>query len=125
MDGHAKFLTDDVETRKLDCGVQLRAIVVKARGRIADCEAHRLKPEHIVADQIILQRREGARCIFTAAAHFAEADVTVIGLDLDDRAHEAPPMRAIAVQQRCFEWHRHGGRANRGDRRGHREGDCG
>ena len=37
--------------------VQLRAIVVEARGRVADLEAHRLERERVVAAQIGLERR--------------------------------------------------------------------
>src|SRR5690349_5867686 len=125
MHGDTELLPDDVETRELERRVQLRAIVVEARGRIADREAHRLEPEHVVPQQIALQRRERACRVFAAAAHFAEADVAVPGLDFDDRPYEAAPMRAIAVQQRCFERYRDRGRADRSDRRGHRDGYCG
>ncbi len=49
MHGYAELLAHDVEARELDRGVELRAIVVEARRRIADLEAHRLEREHVVA----------------------------------------------------------------------------
>ena len=121
--GHAELLADDVEARELDRRVQLRAVVVEARGRVADREAHRLEAEDVVAAQIAGERGERARGVLAAAAHLAQADVAVGGLDLDDRAHEAAPVRAVAVQDRRLE--RHGDRrgADRGDRGGgHRRG---
>src|SRR5690606_40115090 len=35
-----------------------------------------------------------------------------VGLDLDDRADEPPPVRAVGVPQRRLQRHRHGGRAD-------------
>ena len=52
---------------------------------------------------------------FAAAAHLAEADEAVVGLDLDDRADESAPMAAVRVPQRRLEWHGHGCRADVGN----------
>ena len=98
MHGNAELLADDVEAGELDRGVELRAVVVQARRRIADLEAQRLEREHVVAVEIGHEPGERAGRVLAAAAHLAQSDVAVGGLDLDDRAHEAPPMRAVAVQ---------------------------
>ena len=119
---HAELLADDVEARELDRRVQLRAVVVEARGRVADREAQRLEPEDVVAAQVVGERGERARRVLAAAAHLAQADVAVGGLDLDDRAHEAAPVRAVAVQDRRLERHRDRGGADRGDRGGGHRG---
>ena len=119
---NVELLSDDVQACELDRRVQLRAIVVKARRRIADREAHGFQPEDVVAAEVRFERGKRARRVLAAAAHFAETHVAVAGFDLDDRAHEAAPMRAVAVEQRRFERHRYRRRADRGDRRGHREG---
>ena len=112
MHGNAELLADDVEAGELDRGVQLGAVVVEARGRVADLEAHRLERERVVAGRYGLERREGARRVLAAAAHLAEPDEAVVGLDLDDGANEAAPVRAVAVAQRRLE--------RDGDRRGAR-----
>ena len=120
MDRHAELVPDDVQARELERGVHLRAIVVQAGGRVADGEAHRLEREHVVAAQVGLEAGERARGILAAAAHLAQPDIAVGGLDLDDRAHEAPPVRAVAVAQRRLQRHRHRRGANGGDgRAGH------
>ena len=103
MNGHAELLAHDVEARELDCRVQLRTVVVQARRRVADCEAQRLQAEYVVAAQVVEKCRELASRILAATAHLAKADIPVGSLDFDDRAHEAPPMRAVAVQQRRLE----------------------
>src|SRR6266542_3573057 len=118
MHGHAELLSHDVEARELERRVQLRAIVVEARRRIADRVAHRLEPEHVVATQVAFERGECARRVLAAAAHLAQADIAVRRFDFDDRAHESTPVRAVAVQQRCLERNGNGRGADRGDRRG-------
>ena len=117
--GNAELLAHDVEARELDRRVELRAVVVEARGRIADLEPQCLECEHVVPGEIAQEAGEGARGVLPAAAHFPQADVAVRGLDLDDRAHEAAPVGAVAVQQRRFERNGDGRGANRGDRGGH------
>ena len=114
-DRNAEFLSDDVQARELDRCVQLRPIVVEAGGRIADREAHRFQPEHIVPAKIGKETRECLRDRFTSAAHFAETDVAVGRLDLDDRANESSPMRAVAVEQRRLERNSDRRRANGAD----------
>jgi hypothetical protein len=114
---HAELLPHDVEAGELDRRVELRPVVVEARGRVADREAHRLQAEHVVPAQVIGQRGERARGVLAAAAHLAQPHVAVGGLDLDHGAHEAAPVRAVAVQQGRFERH--------GDRRGADGGDRG
>ncbi len=110
MHRHAELLSDDVEARELDRRVELRPVVVQARRRVADREAQRLEAEHIVSAQVTGERGERARRVFAAAAHLAQPDVTIGGLDLDDRPHEPAPVRAVAVAYRSFE--------GNGDRRG-------
>ena len=119
--GHAELLAHDVEAGELDRRVELRAIVVKARRRIADLEPQRFEGEHIVPVEVAQEARERARRVLAATTHLAQPDVTVGGLDLDDRAHEAAPMRAVAVQKRRLERNGDGSGANRGDRGGHGE----
>ncbi len=114
----AQLLPHDVEAGEFDRGVQLRAVVVEAGGRVADLEAQRFQRKDVVAAQVGFEAGERAGCVLAAAAHFAEADEAVGRLDLDDGPHEAAPMRAVAVQERRFERHRHGRRANGGDCRG-------
>src|SRR4030095_302941 len=66
-------------------------------------------------------RKAGERAggVFAPAAHLAQPHVTVVGLDLDERADEPAPVRAVAVQQRRVE--RNGdGRGPDGGDRGHR-----
>src|SRR5438309_5249498 len=48
MHGNAELLPDDVEAREFDRRMQLRAVVIEARGGIADREAHRLQTKHVV-----------------------------------------------------------------------------
>src|SRR5207248_1090725 len=99
---NTELLAHDVETRELERGVQLRAVVVEARGGVADLEAHRLEREHVVAEQVIFERLELTGGILAAAAHLPEPHVAIRGLDLDDGTHETSPVRAVAVTQRCF-----------------------
>jgi hypothetical protein len=107
---HAEPLADEVEARELDRRVQLRAVVVEARRRIADLEAERLELERIVADEVLLQPDERELRGLAAAAHFPQPDEAVVGLDLDDRAHEPAPVGAVRVPERRLERHRDGGR---------------
>ena len=116
--GHAELLADDVEAGELDRRVQLRAVVVEARRRVADGEAQGLEAEHVVPAQVGLEPGKGPGRVLTATAHLAQPDVAVARFDLDDRAHEPSPVRAVAVAQRCLERHRHRRGADRADRRG-------
>ena len=75
--GHAELLAHDVEARELDRRVQLRAVVVEARRRVADLEAQRLEREHVVAREVGQEPGERARRVLAAAAHLAQADVAV------------------------------------------------
>lgn len=57
----------------------------------------RFQFEDIVALEVSDQALDTRAGDFAAAAEFAQTDVVVVGLDLDDGAHESPPMRTIAV----------------------------
>ena len=69
----------------------------------------------IVADEIRLQRAERGLGRLAAAAHLAQPDQAVVGLDLDDGADEPPPVAAVRVAQRRLERNGDGGRADVGD----------
>ena len=112
---HAEPLADQVQARELDRRVQLDAVVVQRRGRVADLLPQRLELERVVAAQARAERLEGGLGAVAAAAHLAQADQPVGGLDLDQRAHEAAPVRAVGVQQRRLERDGDGGRADVGD----------
>ena len=114
--GHAELLAHDVEARELDRRVQLRAVVVEARRRIADLEPQRLEREDVVAGEVGQEPGERARRVLAAAAHLAQPDVAVARFDLDDRAHEPAPVRAVAVQDRRLERDGDGRGADGGDR---------
>src|SRR6185312_16550843 len=51
----------------------------------------------------------------TAAAHLAETDDSITGLDLDDGPDEATPVCTVAVPQGAREGHGHRGGADIGD----------
>ena len=68
-----------------------------------------------MAAQVGQQARDRLLDGFAAAAQLAQADIAVRRLDFDDGAHEAAPVRAIAVQKRRLEGNRDGRRAERGD----------
>ena len=90
--------------------MELSAIVVEARRRIADREAQGFELEYVVAFQVTDQALDTRACDFAAAAKLTEADISVVSFHFNHRAHKAPPVRSVAVQQRRFERH--------GDRRG-------
>ena len=50
-----------------------------------------------------------------AAAHLADAGEALVGIDLDDGADEAAPMRAVRVAERRLERDRDGGGPEVGD----------
>jgi len=63
-------------------------------------------------------RAEGCECElsgFAAAAHFAQADESVICFDFNNGSDESAPMAAVGVSQRGFEWDGDGGCADVGD----------
>ena len=117
-DRHAELAADDVEAGELERRVELRAVVVEARGRIADLEPHRLEREHVVPGEVAFERSERARGVLAAAAHLAQTHVAVGGLDFDDGADEPAPVCAVAVPQRRLEGHRDRRGADASDRRG-------
>src|SRR5439155_18258595 len=78
VDRNAELVPDDVEAREFDRGVQLCAVVVKARGGIANRETHRLRTKQVVTAQVRFERREGARRVSAAAAHFAQSHVAIV-----------------------------------------------
>src|SRR5207248_2189191 len=115
VDGDVQPLPDEVEACELDRRVELRAIVVEARGRIAELEAKRLELKRVVPEEVRLQARERELGRLAAAAHLTEPDEPVLGLELHDRADEAAPVRAVRMPQRRLERDGHGGRADVGD----------
>ena len=96
-DRHAPRLAENVEARELERREHLRAMVVERRRRVGDLEAQLLELCRIVSDDVGLERREGRRRAFAAAAHLAQPDETVVGLHLDDGAHEATPVAPVRV----------------------------
>jgi len=72
-------------------------------------------PNGIVPDEIRLHAAERRLRRFPAAAHLAQAGDAFVGLDLDDGADEPPPVAAVGVPQRCFEWDGDGRRLDVGD----------
>ena len=118
-DRHAPALAEDVQAGELEGGEELRAVVVEGRRRVRDQEAHLLEARGIAADEVSLEALERGRGGLAAAAHLAEADETVVGLDLDDGADEAAPVAAVPVAQRRLERHGDRGRTDRDDAGGH------
>ena len=108
-DRNAPRLAEDVEARELDRRHQLRSLVVERRGGVGDSEAHLLEPRRVVSEEVGLEPIEGGDRAFAAAAHFAESDQSVIGLDFDDRAHEPAPVAPVGVTERRGERHADGG----------------
>ena len=94
-----------------------RPVVVEARRRIADRRSasppggtRRVRAGNRRA------RRTPRAAFFAAASHLAQTDVPVRGLDLDDRAHEPPPVRAVAVADQSWGGDGDRGGADRRDR---------
>ena len=114
-DRHAPLLAQDVEARELERREQLRPVVVERSGRVGDPVAHLLEPCRIVPEQVALQSLERGGGTLAAPAHLAEARQPLVGLDLDDRAHEAAPVAAVRVAQRRLERDADGCRLDRGD----------
>ena len=73
------------------------AVVVERCGGVRDQEAHLFEARGVVADEIGLHGAEHGFGGFASAAHFAEADQAVIGLDFDDGADEAAPVASVGV----------------------------
>ena len=71
---HAPRLSQQIETRELDRGDHLRAVVVERCGGIGEQEPHLFEPRRIAADEIRLQRADAGHGGFAAAAHFSEPD---------------------------------------------------
>ena len=114
-DRHSPRLPEQVEAGKFERGDHLRAIVVERRGRVREQEPHLLEQRRVAADERSLQRQHRRNRRLAAAAHLAEPDEPVVGLDLDDRAHEAAPVAAVRMTQRRLERHRHRRRAHISD----------
>ena len=93
----APRLSEQIETRELDCGDHLRAVVVERCGGIGEQKPHLLEPRGIAADEIRLQRADAGHGRFAAAAHFAEPDQSGVGFDFDDGANETAPVAAVRV----------------------------
>ena len=102
-DRHAPLLAEDVEAGELERGHELRAVVVERGGRVRDQEAHLLERAGSWPTRYGFSPWKAASAALAAAAHLAEADEAVVGLDLDDRADEAPPVAAVRVAQRRLE----------------------
>ena len=102
-DRHAPGLPQNVEAGEFQRRQHLRAVVVERRRGVGDQEAHLLEPRRVVAHQVRLHGAEHGLGRFAAAAHFAQADQAVVGLDFDDGADEAAPVAAIGVAQRRFQ----------------------
>src|SRR5439155_9834087 len=111
VDGYTEPLAEQVEAGELDRRVHLHAVVVEAGGRVADLEPERGQVCRVVADQVALQPLDQETGALAAAPELAQPDQTVVGLDLDDRAHEPAPVRAVRVPERRFQWDRHRRRA--------------
>ena len=99
-DGGSPLLAEQVEAGKFEGGEDLRAVVVERGRRVGDEEAHLFEAGRVVADQVSLHRPEHAFGGLAAAAHLAQADEPLVGLDLDDGADEAPPVAAVGVPER-------------------------
>jgi hypothetical protein len=109
-------LAHDVEAGKLERRQELGAIVVEAAGRIRDLPAQALQVERVVPYEVGEQCSKRRLGTLAATAHLAQADQPLIGLDLDDGAHEVAPVAAIGVPQRSLQRHGHRGGAQIGDR---------
>ena len=71
VDGHAPLLAEQVETRELQSGQHLRAVVVERGRRVGDKKAHLFEPRRVVADEVCLHRAEDQFGRLAAAAHLA------------------------------------------------------
>ena len=89
-----------IHAGEFERGVQLQAVVIERRHRIHDLPAQLLELQRIVADEIWLQPLDRDLRGLAAAAHLADACQPLVGIDLDDGADEAPPMRAVRMPQR-------------------------
>ena len=58
---------------------------------------------------------EGSDRALPSAAHLAQSDDPFVGLDLDDRAYEPPPVAPVRVSKGRLQGHRHGRGANVSD----------
>ena len=95
--------------------MQLRAVVVEARRRVANSEAQGFQLEYVVAFEIANQALDPAARYLATTTKFAKSNVTVISLDFNNRSHKPPPVRSVTVQQRRFQRHRDWRRANVGN----------
>ena len=112
---HAPGLAQHVEAGELDGGEELRPLVVQRRGRIGDEEAQLFDPPRVAPDEVRFQGLgRGARALATTP-QLPQAHEAGVGLDLDDRPHEAAPVAAVGVAQRRLERYGDGGRANVGN----------
>src|SRR5206468_11103295 len=101
--GHAPGLTQHVEAGELDGGEQLRPLVVQRRRRIGDEEAQLFDPPRVAPDEVRFQGLDRGARAFATAPQLAQAQQAGVGLDLDDRPHEAAPVAAVGVAQRRLE----------------------
>jgi len=85
----------------------------------ANTETQLFEARRIPSAQIGFQAAEGGFGGLSATAHFAQADQTIIGLDFNDAANEAPPMAAVGVAQRRFQRDAHRGGESGGGPAGH------
>src|SRR5690606_19473280 len=63
--GQAQLLAHEVETGKLDGGMQLRAVIVQGGGGVANLESQRLQLKGIVPDEVRLQSQDSLLRTFT------------------------------------------------------------
>ena len=111
----AQVFAGDVHAGELERGVELIAVVVERGHRIHDLPAELLELQRVVADEVLLEAPDRHLGRFAAAAHLAEPGQALVGLDLDDGAHEAAPMRAVRMAERRLERDRDRGGAEIGD----------
>lgn len=120
-DRDAPGLPEDVEARELERREHLRAPVVERRRRVGDRERHLREARRVVADQQRLDGTEHGLGRLAAAAHLAETNEPVVGLDLDDRPDEPSPVAAVGVAKRRLDRNRHGRRSDVDNLHGRRE----
>ena len=115
---HAPRLPHEVQARELHGGEHLGPQVVQRGGRVGNEKAQFLDARGVAPDEIRLESvHRGARA-FAAPAQLTETDEARVGLDLDDRAHEAAPVTPVRMAEGCFEGNRDRRRANVGDLHG-------
>src|SRR4030095_7929698 len=104
---HIPFLSENIETRKLERREHLRAIVVERCCRVRDQKSKLFQPRRIVSDQIRFHCTKRRFRRLTTATHLTQSDQTFITLDFNDRPHKATPVTAVRVTQRRLDRNSH------------------